>query len=277
MRARTAALALAVGAQTVLASQRPPDLGEAWDDEARRFQDVELAAVILHQALDDDCDGRVALDELARTFGVRRGEERAEQRLAAYDEDGNGEVTPVELASGIRSGIEEQVDISFLVDANDDGALTLKEHALGFPDVDGTKNDDGFTTRQLESFRFLDEDGDGRLSREEVEARHRTTFIVIAWAQTISRQMERIDTDGNGIVDREELARGLGHSGSTELTADETAWYDIVAPEGRPGIVLDVFRVQLLQNRPVRSRLAMERPIRPLLVPTCVSRPPAPD
>ena len=36
-------------------------------------------------------------------------------------------------------------------------------------------------------------------------------------------------------------------------------------------IALDVFRIQLLQGRPVSSRMAMERPIRPLLVPACAA------
>ena len=46
--------------------------------------------------------------------------------MSTFDPDEDGHVTPAELAAGIRAGAREQVDITMLTDANDDGELSLK-------------------------------------------------------------------------------------------------------------------------------------------------------
>lgn len=244
------------------------------DDAGERFGDVELFAAIVHRSLDDDCDGYIALEKLATIFGWPMDAPETQERIEEYDGNGDGLVTADDLGEGIRAGVHAQVEVTMLVDANEDGELTLREHALGFPDREGVVDADGFTARQRQGFRFFDEDGNRRVTRQEITDRHQLTFLVIVWAQTIDHHMKRIDVNGDGLVRADEFAAGFGFDSAAELPAEQKAWYDIVAVEqgGSPAIVLARFRIQLLQGRPVKSRMAMERPIRPLLVPACAAQ-----
>ncbi len=234
-----------------------------WGNNAERFRDLEVFGIVAHRSLDTDCDGVVPLDELASVQGMSREEPRAEARLRTFDSDDDGHVTPAEIAAGIRAGAREQVDITMLADVNDDGELSLKEHALGFPDQEGP--------RQIQSFEFLDQDDSGSVTREEVTFRHEATFLLIFWARIVSHHMERIDSDGDGLLRIDEFAQGLGYDSGADLPSEQSAWYDIVASrhQGESAISLQVFRIQFLQNRPVSSRLSMERPILALLFPAC--------
>jgi len=243
----------------------------SWSDDATRFSGLEVFGVVAHRSLDTDCDDVVALVDLASVQGLSPEEPRAQARLSTFDPDENGHVAPAELATGIRAGAREQVDITMLTDANEDGELSLKEHALGFPDHEGKPDATGFTPRQLQSFGFLDQDGDGRVTREEITVRHEATFLLIFWTRIVSHHMERIDTDGDGLLRIDEFAKGLGYDSGAELPSEQRAWYDIVANrhQGESAISLRVFRIQLLQDRPISSRLSMERPILSLLFPAC--------
>ncbi len=241
--------------------------------DAERFRNLDVFAVAAHRSLDTDCDDVVELGDLASVQELSPEEPRAQARLRTFDPDEDGHVTPAELAAGIRAGAREQVDITMLTDANDDGELSLKEHALGFPDHEGKPDANGFTPRQLQSFGFLDQDGDGRVTREEITVRHEATFLLIFWTRIVSHHMERIDTDGDGLLRIDEFAKGLGYDSGAELPSEQRAWYDIVANrhQGESAISLRVFRIQLLQDRPISSRLSMERPILSLLFPACQS------
>ena len=242
-----------------------------WGDDAERFRDLEVFGVVAHRSLDTDCDDVVALVDLASVQGLSPEEPRAEARLRTFDPNEDGHVAPAEIAAGIRAGALEQVDITMLTDANEDGELSLEEHALGFPDHEGEPDANGFTPRQIQGFEFLDEDGSGRVTREEVTVRHEATFLFIFWARIVSHHMERIDTDGDGLLRIDEFAKGFGYDSVTELPSEQSGWYDIVAARhrGERAISLQVFRIQLLQDRPVSSRLSMERPILSLLFPAC--------
>ena len=242
-----------------------------WGNDAERFQDLEVLGVVAHRSLDTDCDGVVPLAEMASVQGLSPDEPRAEARLHTFDPNGDGHVAPAELAAGIRAGASEQVDITMLTDANEDGELSLKEHALGFPDHEGKPDANGFTPRQLQSFGFLDQDGNGKVTREEITVRHEATFLLIFWARIVSHHMERIDTDGDGLLRIDEFAEGFGYESGADLPSEQSAWYEIVASrhQGENAISLRVFRIQLLQDRPVSSRLSMERPILALLFPAC--------
>ncbi len=234
-----------------------------WGNDGERFQDLEVFRIVAHRSLDTDCDGVVPLDELASVQGLSLEEPRAEARLRTFDPDDDGHVAPAEIAAGIRAGAREQVDITMLADVNDDGELSLKEHALGFPDQEGL--------RQIQSFEFLDQDGSGSVTREEVTFRHEATFLLIFWARIVSHHMARIDSDRDGLLRINEFAKGLGYDSGAELPSEQIAWYDIVASrhQGESAISLQVFRIQFLQNRPVSSRLSLERPILSLLFPAC--------
>ena len=146
-----------------------------------------------------------------------------------------------------------------------------KNTRWGFRTMKESPDANGFTPRQIQSFEFLDQDGNGRVTEKEVTVRHEATFLLIFWTRIVSHHMERVDTDGDGLLRIDEFAKGLGYGSGTELPSEQSGWYDIVASRhrGERAISLQVFRVQLLQDRSVESRLAMERPIFSLLFPTC--------
>ncbi len=259
-------------------STLPAVSGQPSDDalfvDESRFKNVDVASLAAHRSLDLDCDSRVELAEIAGAQGMSLDEPKALERLETFDPDGDGFVTPEEIASGIRAGVSEQVAITMLTDVNDNGELTLREHALGFPDPDKTPDEEGVTARQRQAFAYLDVDGSGVVGREEVISRHEATFALIFWTRIVAHHMDRIDTNGDGRLTATELAIGLGFEDPSELPDAQRSWLDIVAPPGRDGeqtIVLSRFRIQLLQDRPASSRLRMEGPLRALLLPGCAS------
>ena len=191
--------------------------------------------------------------------------------MEEFDENQDGQVARNEIAQGIRLGVERQVDITMLVDSNDDGELSRKEHALSFPDPDGERGPEGFTPRQVQAFQFLDADKDGSITRQEVGTSHERTFLTILWAQIITHHLRRIDQDQDDLLRLEEFASSFGHDGVDALATEQRAWFDghMTYRQGRPAIPLKTFPVQLLKDRPLEWRLALERPIRPLLVPAC--------
>ena len=99
--------------------------------------------------------------------------------LARFDRDGNGLVTRDEMRATELAHFDQ-------VDVNHDGRLTLDEiQAFG-------------RDRATKHFASKDKNGDGQLSRAEVEHMPDAVFT-------------RLDTNGDGQLSQAELSKGGGH------------------------------------------------------------------
>ncbi len=134
--------------------------------------------------LDRNDDGLLARDEIQRQFrgGRGRGGRGADPqaRFLGLDGDGDGRVSQQEFP-----GPPQMFDT---MDADGDGFITLEEMQNSRPGRGGR----GRGAAMLQ----MDEDGDGRVSREE-------------WTRP-GEAFDRLDTDSDGFITREEMRRRPG-------------------------------------------------------------------
>ena len=113
------------------------------------------------------------------------------------DGDGNGEVTSAEA--------EGAVDSRFTgADVDGDGALSLEEFQPLLVEL--------MRPRIVDGFQFLDEDGDAKITREEVD-------------RPLGRLISHLDRDHDGTVTLDELRPqhrgGWGHHGDQDRDRDD--------------------------------------------------------
>jgi collagen type III alpha len=171
-------------------------------------KDGELSAVEIENAvevlkkLDANGDGRLTMSELPRpAFPGPRGpggpggppnREQFIARMRALDKDGNGKISREETP-------ERMIPLFERADADGDGCLDEKElmelaSRFGGPGGPrrGTGRPGGEADRGSGRLMGLDADGNGKISKDELPA-------------PMQPQFSRIDTNGDGFLDREEL------------------------------------------------------------------------
>ncbi|WP_299480866.1 EF-hand domain-containing protein [uncultured Roseibium sp.] len=110
----------------------------------------------------------------------RGGRERAERLFERFDADKDGVITEAEIS-------EVRAQEFAASDADGSGEISLEEFKAQFME---RSND-----RMVRAFQFLDSDGDGTVTQEEVD--------VVA-----NRMFNRLDRDGNGTIERVRGQRG---------------------------------------------------------------------
>jgi Ca2+-binding EF-hand superfamily protein len=111
--------------------------------------------------------------------GHRGGHHRAERLFERFDVNEDGVITEAEIEE-VRAR-----DFSS-ADADGNGEVSLEEFKAAFME---RSND-----RMVRAFQFLDRDGDGTVTQEEID-------------QVANRMFNRLDRDGNGTVERMHGAR----------------------------------------------------------------------
>ena len=114
-----------------------------------------------------------------------RGGFDPEAIFAERDKDGDSKLTGDEISERMRENLER-------IDTDQDGSITLEEFRSGFGR--GRRGGQGFDPAQF--FSRQDENGDGKLTDEEIDDRMR-------------ENLADIDTDGDEAITLEEMEAGM--------------------------------------------------------------------
>eukprot|EP00903_Cladosiphon_okamuranus_P001795 g1793.t1 len=125
--------------------------------------------------------------------GHRGGEQRAERLFERFDVNKDGVITQAEIE-------EVRAQDFAAADTDGNGEISLEEFKAAFME---RSND-----RMVRAFQFLDSDGDGTVTQAEVDA-------------VANRMFNRLDRDGNGVVERVRGNRGQSaEEGDRQQQAD---------------------------------------------------------
>ena len=136
--------------------------------------------------------------------GGRRGGFDREQFFADRDTDGDGKLTGDEIPERMQDNLER-------IDSDQDGSVTLEEMQAGMRNRRGGRG--GRRRDPAQVFSRSDEDGDGKLTGDEIGER-------------IRENLSSIDADQDGSVTLEEFEAGMqnvsGPQGSEAEAADDS-------------------------------------------------------
>jgi hypothetical protein len=186
--------------------------------QAARAADAAAMFLKLFDVLDADRDGVVPLTALFDALNLQQAEARQIKRARALDGNGDGRLTRAEAVAGVHAEIAYQTNRGMNTDADADDVLTPVEYALSFPDPNGKADASGVTPMQLRGFREDDLDGDGRITRAEIETRVAHSYVSNYWARAMAFRARCADRDGDGALDERELA---ALDGSAQALSDE--------------------------------------------------------
>lgn len=181
--------------------------------------DDSMAPQEVFKILDENSDQQISKEEL-NAWGAKQcvPNEMAEQMFTAADADRDGLVSYDEFnILGEDTGIEDAVD-----------KVTDKL----------TEGEDQYEPVQMPAFRHVDSNSDGKLDKDEVmnifknEIRRRiptmsdadVTKLAGEHKQELFKDMEKVDTDGDGVINPEEYAaahqEGMGSEMAEAAAAD---------------------------------------------------------
>lgn len=132
------------------------------------------------QEIQQSAEKRFAHMGERRGHGKRGGKQRAERLFERFDTDGDGVITQTEIE-------EVRAQDFAAADADGNGEISLEEFKASFME---RSND-----RMVRAFQFMDSNGDGTVTQEEVD--------VVA-----NRIFNRLDRDGSGTIERVRGKRG---------------------------------------------------------------------
>jgi Ca2+-binding EF-hand superfamily protein len=160
----------------------------------------------LFDVLDEDRDGIVPLVVIFEALNLQQAEARQIKRARALDGNSDGKVTYDEARAGIQRELTYQTNRGMNTDADGDDILTPQEYALSFADPNGKPDASGLTLSQQRGFREDDLNGDGKVTRNEIEARVAHAYEDGYWVQWMAARARRADRNRDGFIDEREFA-----------------------------------------------------------------------
>ena len=106
--------------------------------------------------------------------------------MQSFDTDNDGALTPAELRAGLASGLKTY-------DADGDGSLSISEFE--------TMNAAAMRTQMVDRFQALDEDGDGKVTSEEMTAPADRMERMQAWQASKGGQTSNNGQTGMPMMD----------------------------------------------------------------------------
>jgi Ca2+-binding EF-hand superfamily protein len=186
----------------------PGQTGQTASDAQR--DDPEAMYLRLFDLIDVDGDGVAPLADIFDALDLKRAEARQVKRVRALDANGDGKVTRAEAVAGVRAEIAYQTQRRLSTDADGDGEVTPIEYSLAVPDPDGKADSSGLTPMQQSAFKADDLDGDGRITRAEIQTRLSRSYASNYWALLMAVRARRADGNRDGLLDEQEFARLIG-------------------------------------------------------------------
>jgi Ca2+-binding EF-hand superfamily protein len=186
----------------------PGQTGQTPSDAQR--DDPEAMYLRLFDLIDVDGDGVAPLADIFDALDLKRAEARQVKRVRALDANGDGKVIRAEAVAGVRAEIAYQTQRRLGTDADGDGEVTPIEYSLAVPDSDGKADSSGLTPMQQSAFKADDLDGNGRITRAEIQTRLRRIYASNYWALLMAVRARRADGDRDGLLDEQEFAMLIG-------------------------------------------------------------------
>ena len=125
-----------------------------------------------------------------------------------FDADGNGHIDAAELQDvlkkiGIEATIEQAKEMIAEVDTDKNGTIELNEFITMMEKHDAENETDDIEGLQM-AFRAFDIDGNGKIDRDELAQVMKNLGQELS-AEEIEAMMKEADTDGDGTIDFEEF------------------------------------------------------------------------
>jgi Ca2+-binding EF-hand superfamily protein len=195
--------------------------GQANHSSAAQRDDPVAMFLRLFDLLDADGDGVTPLVDIFDALDLKRAEARQVKRVRALDANSDGKVTRAEVIAGVRAEVEYQIRRRLNTDADGDGELASLEYALSVPDPEGKADSSGLTPLQQSAFKADDLDGNGRITRLEIETRISRAHAGSYWALRMAVRTRRGDINHDGVIDEREFALLMGKPAGEQLSEAE--------------------------------------------------------
>jgi Ca2+-binding EF-hand superfamily protein len=196
---------------------------ESWSTKWREDAYADARRALTDKYFDDlvkPGEDTVALRTLMLVVAGPDPTPRQVRRLLDYDPTGDGRVTRDEMYYGLTAFVFFQVERHMGLDADEDGKLTLREHALQVPDDVGRRDEEGYVPRQRQYFEESDLNGDGVVTREELIEGFSKSYLQYYGGYLLGYKAATSgDRNGDGYIDVEEFAKLLGEEEATEAAA----------------------------------------------------------
>ena len=225
------------------------------------------------RSMDIECSGWVPVARLVEIMDPGRSRPRQMNWVMALDADGDGFVEPGEVDVGMRENLEHQVERRMLGDVDGDDVLSPREYALFVPDPGAETNEERVSERQEASFAALDRNGDRRVSRGEIADSFTTGYVRRHWGALVLFHLGRADSNGDGVVGREELTGAIEAGGGSVAPEALDIVFGIAAggtTASAPRLVLSELPAALIEvGTTAAGRARLEAPLASLLAPVC--------
>jgi len=233
---------------TAAQSTAPAPDKDTWADARRSFANETYGY------LREPGENAVPIRRLMEAYGSGDPTPRQLRRLMQYDPNADGTVTQDEFYAGITDFVFFQVERHMGLDVDEDGRLTLEEHALQVPDDRGRRDEDGFVPRQRAYFADNDLNGDGAITRDELIENFSRIYIRLYGGWVMGYRARAADADGDGEISLAEFARLHGADAAYDaLRKKHAAWS---GSDGR-------LTVDALHDRFGRLSMAEQAELRP--------------